>query len=800
MNRSESNAELLVAQDHSTPSKVEEFIIPELGGGFIVANLYGDFGLSIGPVDFGVLGNSWPNPEEALDYLCGRSNTLSDKCIVTDLKVGGCAMLLYFLSPELDTPTNRRRLTTALVKELPAFVQTKILCIPGKDCSLNDMVNIYKANETLTSLPKTLSGGSLASLNEDPLDTSPMAGTHSRASSLAATTFDFPVPSAMITPEAQRDNLVVKASSQSVLGAISTLTKANHWALPHIFLMGYSALTRELYWLLKKADYEIWVSDPNPDAFTDSKIDPSSVIAWNDAITTKCDVLVFCTADCPKLTEKIVDTLSCRAVMSASHFLLPRDEEKLERVRIALERKGIFEFCDGLSDLGSIAMVYSMSHEHHISTTKEMIELGSQVMQKKLHLDGIVKEYDTEDKRKFYSMVLADEVDDIGGLKLGLGTIIHNSSDSMTQWMWTKARSLCPAFRALNTAEKEKGKKKDIHYVDLGAGNGSAARWICKQDKHIHVKCINISPQQNAENRHLSDEQGLGGQVAVETASFERLPSEYSCWFDGCISQDAFIHAYNKLHALSEAFRVTKGGGWLMVSDLMCGEADVSPQELKTFVEKNNVQNWVTPSQYVTLTQEAGWSEVQFIDCTPQIKVSLQSLLEKIKTIITSGEHKGLNLKLLQTHRLSLGNRIGQIDRGVFKWGIIAGRKPYDVLFMTNAPVTPVSHPMMFYSTNNVDGSLKFGTDVVVLNIKDQMKRAKIMELPSTTRLIVTMSAGLDHIDMDAATERGIRVRRAARFQIVKSVADYLLSNIIFGLRNGYQNVGVPFPGKKWDL
>jgi phosphoglycerate dehydrogenase-like enzyme len=80
------------------------------------------------------------------------------------------------------------------------------------------------------------------------------------------------------------------------------------------------------------------------------------------------------------------------------------------------------------------------------------------------------------------------------------------------------------------------------------------------------------------------------------------------------------------------------------------------------------------------------------------------------------------------------------------------------------------------------------------------MPREKIMELPSTVRLIVTMSAGLDHINMDAANERGIRVRRAARFQIVKSVADYLLSNVIFGLRNGFQNVGVPFPGKNWNL
>jgi SAM-dependent methyltransferase len=320
-----------------------------------------------------------------------------------------------------------------------------------------------------------------------------------------------------------------------------------------------------------------------------------------------------------------------------------------------------------------------------------------------------------------------------------------------------------PSFQSNTEKEKE---RKD--HVDLGAGNGSAARWICKQT----LRWYNISPQQNAENRHLSDEQGLGGQVDVETSSFERLPSEYSCSFDGCISQDAFIHAYNKLHALSEAFRVTKGGGWLMVSDLMCGEADVSPQELKTFVEKNNVQNWVTPSQYVTLTQEAGWSEVQFIDCTTQIKVSLQGLLEKIKNIITSGEHKGLNLKLLQTHRLSLGNRIGQIDRGVFKWGIIAGRKPYDVLFMTTAPVTPVPHPMMFYSTNNVDGSLKFGTDVVVLNIKDQMKRAKIMELPAQSADCDRRFGPYRHGSRHGAWNS---IRRAARFQIVKSVADYLL-------------------------
>jgi len=807
MLRSESNAELLNAPDHSTPSKVEEFTIPELGGGFVVCNLYGDFVLSVGPVDVGFLGVTWRDSEEALDYLCERANAMSEKCIVTDLKIGGSAMLLYFLNEALDTPTNRRRLASALVKEIASFPQTNILCIPGKGCSMTDLVNVYKANEMLKASSKIPSNVSfLEEPNSDEVkEEKTDKSTRSRSSSFssfskAAAAFDYPVPADMITPEAQQENLIVKAAAQSVFGALSTLTKAKHWSIPKIVLMGLTSLAKELYWMLTHDGYDVFVADPDPDAAVGSKIDDKSMLSWKESLTTKCDVVVLCSTECPVLTESVVDTLNCRAIMSASDFLLPRDVKARERTGIAAERKEIFEFADGLLDLGSLVMAYSMSNQKHVCTKKDMIELGAKVMHKQLHLDDIVQQYDTEDKRKFYSMVLADEVEDIGGLKLGLGTIIHNSSDSMTQWMWSKSRSMCPAFRALSTASQGGKKKKHVYYIDLGAGNGAAARWICNQDSHLHVKCINISPQQNAENRHLSDEQGLGGQVSIETSSFERLPSEYSCLFDGCISQDAFIHAYNKIHALSEAFRVTKGGGWLMVSDLMCGEADVSAEELRGFVEKNKVQNWVTPTQYVALAEEAGWSQVHFINCTSQIKVSLQDLLSKIKSIISAGSYKGLNLKLLQTHRLSLGSRIGQIDRGIFKWGIIAARKPYDVLFMTTAPVTPEPHPMMSYSTKNVDGSLKFGTDVVVLNIKDHMPRNKIMELPSTTRLIVTMSAGLDHIDMAAAEERGVRVRRAARFQIVKSVADYLLSNIIFGLRNGYQNVGVPFPGKSWDL
>eukprot|EP00536_Pseudo-nitzschia_multiseries_P016106 jgi/Psemu1/220149/e_gw1.1019.38.1 len=245
----------------------------------------------------------------------------------------------------------------------------------------------------------------------------------------------------------------------------------------------------------------------------------------------------------------------------------------------------------------------------------------------------------------------------------------------MTAWLWSRARSTCPAYRALSS-KNATVKPDGVRYLDMGAGNGAAARWICKQSKKIHITCIDVCAKQSCENRNLSDELGLGSQIDVVQGTYERLNSDYSNWFDGCMSQDAFIHAYTKRNAFMEAFRVTKGGGWILISDLMRGDGKDGDEEMEVFVKEHNITNWATPNECVQFATEAGWSEVRFIDCTAEIVVSLHGLLKKIKTMMDSGDYEGRNLKLLQTHRSRLTNRIGLADRGIFKWGIISGRKP----------------------------------------------------------------------------------------------------------------------------
>jgi len=826
MIRVESGTDLLQHSSLSVPFHIIDFEVGDVGGGFVVVNHYGDYGLSAARVSIGVLGVDWDTIDSALLYLQRTADLTSTKCTSTGLSLGGAGILLYFQSPKMATEDNRKLLLTALVRELKRFTKTNILCLPA-NLSKDDLVHMYKTNESYNLSKPSIQNeekkaeNELYSDDEEKDDASEGSYTpmnpRKRKGSLAVATenFDYPIPKALITEKAIMNNIAIKSAAHSSYGSIVTLNKAKEWTNPRILLLGITPLSIELYHLLTKEISTVTLSDPDvtirelPKGKTIhdsiSKIPSNAFLPWESARNPKIewDIIVYCSPNCPPLEECNISSIRSKAVVSVSDDFLPPDEETREGVLLTLDRKEIFEVADGMSDLGEIATVYSLAAGDKTNLSyNDAFELGSKVMQKKLHLHGIVKSENMLAKRRFHDLTLRTTQPEKEEKFLGLGAIMHQSSDRMTAWLWGRAKSTCPAYRALSSPNGTEStfKPSCVRYLDMGSGNGAAARWICKQNKNIYFTCIDVCAKQSAENRNLSDEEGLGRQIDVVQGTYERLHSDYSNVFDGCMSQDAFIHAFAKQHAFSEALRVTKGGGWLLISDLMRGEREDGNEEMEAFVKEHNITNWATPSECVQMAAEAGWSEVKFIDCTAEINVSLHGLLRKIKNMIESGSYVGRNLQLLKMHRVRLSKKIGQADRGIFKWGIISGRKPYDVVFMSEPPVAPEPRTMINYSVHSLDGDLRFGTDVLVVNIGEKLDYDKIMELPSTVRLIVTLSAGLDHICVKAADQRGIRIRRAARSAIVKSVADYLLSNVIFGLRNGFQNVGVPFPGKSWNL
>ena len=114
-----------------------------------------------------------------------------------------------------------------------------------------------------------------------------------------------------------------------------------------------------------------------------------------------------------------------------------------------------------------------------------------------------------------------------------------------------------------------------------------------------------------------------------------------------------------------------------MFCDLMCGTGPgVSDDELKTFAQTNMVNDWLSPEQNVKAAEEAGWTDVTFVNLTDDIKKSFMLMGKKVEKMIATDAAKDIDPVLLSTYQKNLANRVTQVDRGVFEWGVIHGRKP----------------------------------------------------------------------------------------------------------------------------
>lgn len=206
---------------------------------------------------------------------------------------------------------------------------------------------------------------------------------------------------------------------------------------------------------------------------------------------------------------------------------------------------------------------------------------------------------------------------------------------------------------------------------------GAAALRLVKMHPHIkHATCLNLCEEQNALATKEAADAGLADRIEVVTGTYEDAPLDDNK-YDACFSQDAFVHAFEKKQAFKEAFRITKPGGAFVWCDLMCGSGEgVTDEELQTFAATNMVNDWLSPEENVAACQAVGWDDVKFVDLTADIRISFQLMLKKVEKILADGNPAGIDEKLLTSYQTNLGNRITQVDRGVFKWGVIHAKKP----------------------------------------------------------------------------------------------------------------------------
>ncbi len=803
---------------------IKECEVGEIGSVFVVVNANSDHDLSCARVDVGHIGitaGSWKCREEALAETCTLADMTKEKCTLGNLPLCGCSITVMANEQAyLDDPQSRSALFRTLGQCLDE-IEEPILCFPGMGVNVTDLWDIRQERGKESG-------------DEDSQDEN---SVHTRSRSVSRSKcimYDLPIPTNLIkelgayvindTKESSpskesKVNADVLATTANVLeastthtnyGSVSLLLKEMQWNNKAeeitIVIFGLSASSYLMYKLLKESSgNKILISALDPSEYHNSKfggISEDDKLPWVDTLTTPCHLMLLYSREIPVLDVDSIRSLECKAIITFVDNKLPDDNEAKEQAFMAFAEKNIFDLMGGsLVDVGAIAKTFAMVRGDDF-TNDHAYDIGVNTMHKMIHLKNISKQYDCTNRKELFSTILGNET---GNMHFGMwdGIDVRRAgsyalaSNRLTEIMWKTASDICIAHKT---------KAKTIKYIDLGAGTGASARLICKNDSRVMATCLNISRQQNEENRRTSDEAGLGAQIHVQTGSFEKIPSKYAHQFDGCFSQDSFFHAHDKEQTFREAFGCTKGGGWMVFSDLMLGDVSDSnvEEEMKWFRETDAIAQWNSLQECIGMLKAAGWVNVNFVDYSPQISHSYKNMLERVKAQLEQldeSEKDGVEYTLLNRYRINLIRRIGQVDRGILKWGIMTSRKPYECLFLSVPPFPAKNNDLMSYSVAHQDGVLKFGTDVVIVTIKDKIDRQYVEELPKTVRLVVTMSAGTDHIDIQALADHNIQLAQAARDVITKSVADYLVSTIIFGLRNGFQNIGVPFPGSaNWTL
>lgn len=156
--------------------------------------------------------------------------------------------------------------------------------------------------------------------------------------------------------------------------------------------------------------------------------------------------------------------------------------------------------------------------------------------------------YDSEEADRFYSAIW-------GGEDIHVG-------------LYDETGDIAEASR--RTVARMASKLGDLsgrRVLDLGAGYGGAARVLAA--KHgANVTCLNLSGVENDRNRELTHEAGLEARIEVVDGSFDDMPFGDAA-FDIAWSQDAILHAPDRLAVLDEVARVLKPGGDFVFTDPM---------------------------------------------------------------------------------------------------------------------------------------------------------------------------------------------------------------------------------------
>lgn len=210
---------------------------------------------------------------------------------------------------------------------------------------------------------------------------------------------------------------------------------------------------------------------------------------------------------------------------------------------------------------------------------------------------------------------------------------------------------------------------KNDRVLDAGCGYGGSAIWLAK-NIGCEVVGVTVVPYQVREAEKFAKKYDLSDKVSFKTEDYAHT-SFPSNSFTVVWGLESIVHAESKKDFVNESYRLLKTEGRVLISEYMLQEglslSDGDRKVIEPWLKGWVMPNLLTPGEYESLLDSAGFKNIKIHDLTENVRQSLRrlerlssfglpfaNLLHKFRII--SVEHYGnVEASVAQSKALKMG-------------------------------------------------------------------------------------------------------------------------------------------------